>query len=241
MPNPEDSTSAVDPAGSADPFVLVTGVSRRFRSPGGEVDALVDVNATVERGTMTVLAGPSGSGKSTLLMLIAAADRPDAGDIDVGGVSLMRQTRRDRRRWRRDRLGIVMPQPSDNLTERHDVIGNLLWSSSLRVGRPPLGRVEALEALGRVDLDDAADLRIAELSGGQQMRLAVQCAVVGEPALVVIDEPTASLDAAAASTVVGLLRQLADDGITLVVATHDPAIIAAADNVVRLDHGRVVM
>lgn len=220
--------------------MLVSGVSRTFRSPGGDVDALVDVSASVRRATMTVLAGPSGSGKSTLLMLIAAADRPDSGDVDVAGVSLVRQSRRERRRWRRDRLGIVMPQPSDNLTERHDAIGNLLWAASLRSGRPPTARDEALDALRSVDLEQVASLPIAHLSGGQQMRLALICAATGDPPLLVVDEPTASLDAVAAGTVVELLRQLADRGITLVVATHDRSIIAAADDVVRLDHGRVV-
>jgi putative ABC transport system ATP-binding protein len=221
-------------------FLVVERLSKRFRSPGGDVDALVDVNASLPRGTLTVLAGPSGSGKSTLLMMIAAADRPDSGDVFVAGVSLSRLSRRERRHWRRDHLGIVMPQPSDNLTQRHDALGNLVWSSSLRSVGSPLGRETAADSLARVELDGLEAAPIAHLSGGQQMRLALTCASVGDPTLILVDEPTASLDAASAATVVRLLRRMADDGTTLVVATHDHAIVEAADQVVRLDRGRVV-
>jgi ABC-type lipoprotein export system ATPase subunit len=220
--------------------VVVSAVSRRFRSPGGDVDALVDVTVDVERASMTVLAGPSGSGKSTLLMLMAAADLPDSGEIEVEGVSLLRMSRRERRRWRRDRLGIVMPQPSDNLTERHDVAGNLIWASALRASRTPIDRATALEALRALELEQLASAPITHLSGGQQMRLALLCASVGAPTLVLVDEPTASLDAVAADNVVALLTRLVDGGATLLVATHDPAIIEAAGQVVRLDHGSVV-
>ena len=237
MPSPDDDQER---RGDGESVVAVSAVSRRFRSPGGDVDALVDVTADVERATMTVLAGPSGSGKSTLLMLIAAADLPDSGEIDVAGVSLLRMSRRERRRWRRDRLGIVMPQPSDNLTERHDAVGNLIWADSLRAPRTPIDRATAVESLRAFQLEPLASAPIAHLSGGQQMRLALLCASVGDPTLVLVDEPTASLDAVAADDVVALLTRLVDEGMTLLVATHDPAIIEAADQVVRLDHGRVV-
>lgn len=227
-------------SGSIHPGVLVSGVSRRFSAPGGDVEALQDVTATIRRGALTVLAGPSGSGKSTLLMLIAAADIPSNGDIEVDGRSLPRRSRRGRRRWRRDHVGIVLPQPSENLTATHDAVGNVMWASSIRRAGTPLDQVAARALLQRVGLDGLAESPIVHLSGGEQMRLAVACAIVGDPTLVIVDEPTASLDAQSAQSVIDLLRQIATEGATVIVATHDAAIIDIADDVLRLDHGRLV-
>jgi ABC-type lipoprotein export system ATPase subunit len=220
-----------------DVLMTLRDVTRRFPSPTGDVDALVDVDVDLRRGVMTVLSGPSGSGKSTLLMLIAAADRPDEGDIEIVGLSLLALSRRRRREWRRDRLGLVLPQPWDNLTETHDAIGNLQWAYDLR-RRGPLAASDASLALDRVGLACRATASVAQLSTGEQMRLAFACALVGDPVLIVADEPTASLDTDSASGVISVMSDLAATGTTLVVATHDHAVIDAADDVVALDHGR---
>jgi putative ABC transport system ATP-binding protein len=221
----------------ADVLMSLRGICRRFPSPTGDVDALVDVDVDVRRAAMTVLSGPSGSGKSTLLMLMAAADRPDAGDIEIVGLSLLRLSRRRRREWRRDRLGLVLPQPWDNLTVAHDTVGNVMWAYALRHRGNRLASTDATDALGRVGLGDRASASISNLSTGEQMRLAFACALVGDPVLVVADEPTASLDAGAAAGVISLMSHLASTGTTLVVATHDHAVIDAAHDVVALDHG----
>jgi ABC-type lipoprotein export system ATPase subunit len=219
-------------------FAVGSGVSRRFPSPTGDVVALDDVTVAVRRGELAVIAGPSGSGKSTLLAMFAALDLPDAGHVEVDGCPITRLTRRQRRAWRRRHVGIVLPQPSDNLTERVDAAGNVRWALRLRgrdAGPSPDG--DLLEQLG---LADAAAAELHELSMGQQMRLAFACAAVGSPPLIVADEPTASLDAAAGATLVEAVVQLAGAGTTVLVATHDPAVIDAADHLVRLDHGRRV-
>jgi putative ABC transport system ATP-binding protein len=222
---------------TVDGYVVAEHVSRRFVSPDGEVvRALDDVSATIGRGRLTVIAGPSGSGKSTLLTVIAALDRPDEGEIYVGGTILSRLSTRARRRWRRQRLGLVLSQPSDNLTARLDAAGNLRWATAMRAPDVPEAELDAL--LERLELSDVGDAALHELSTGQQMRLAFACAVAGRPDLVVADEPTASLDAATSAALVGVLAALAADGVTLVVATHDPGLIDAADDVIRLDHGR---
>jgi ABC-type lipoprotein export system ATPase subunit len=215
--------------------VVADLVSRRFRAGDGEIVVALDaVSAEIRPGEVTAIAGHSGSGKSTLLGLVGAIDRPDDGDVFVDGHSLTMRSRRERRRWRRDRVGIVLPLPSDNLSQRFDARGNLEWAAGLR--RTDATIDDAL--LERLGVDDVLGHAVHELSMGQQMRLAFACATTGRPRLVVADEPTASLDAAAGASVIDALRTLATSGAALVVATHDEAVIAAADHVVRLEDGR---
>jgi putative ABC transport system ATP-binding protein len=221
-----------------EPLVSARGICRRFRAPGHDVDALVDVSFEAAGGTLTTFAGPSGSGKSTLLMTVAAADRPDAGDVIVAGASLVGLDRRARRRWRRTRVGIVLAQPSANLTVGADAAGNLRWAASLRHRALEPDRAATESMLDAVGLAGRGAARVAELSGGEQMRLAVACAIVGDPEIVVMDEPTASLDRDNAGMLVDLLGRLSDSGTTLVVATHDARVVERSSQIVRLDHGR---
>jgi putative ABC transport system ATP-binding protein len=210
------------------------GVTRTFATPAGAVTALDLVDLDVSRGAFTVVSGPSGSGKSTLLGLIACLDRPDAGRVELDGVEVGSLGRRRRRRLRRDLLGIVLPQPSDNLLDRLDATSNVTWSGRLR-GAAATDVERALDSLG---LASAAHRRVRELSGGEQQRVALACALAGSPALLVCDEPTASLDRDSAGDVIRALRRAADGGQSVLVATHDVDVIAAADAVVHLDHGR---
>ena len=229
---------------SADePLVVATAVSRRFAAPGGDVVALDGVDVSIAHGSLTVVTGASGSGKSTLLAVLAAVDRPDAGRVVVAADDLTGMSRRQRRAWRRRRLGFVHAVPADNLTDRADALGNVVWAASLRgVALDERAARELLDDLGlaHVAAPGGDGHRRAELSGGEQQRLAFACAVAGDPVLVVADEPTASLDARSADDVVAVVRQLADRGTTIVVASHDPRVVAAADQVVRLEHGRRV-
>lgn len=239
----------------AEPFVVVDRVSRRFRAGDGEVVVALDaVSAEIVPGRLTAIAGHSGSGKSTLLGLVGALDRPDEGDVYVDGHSLAMRSRRQRRRWRRDRVGIVLPLPSDNLSLRFDARGNLDWAARLRRADATTGattdgtidtridaRIDAridTDLLARLGVIDVLDHAVHELSMGQQMRLAFACATTGRPSLVIADEPTASLDAEAGASVIDVLATLARAGTALVVATHDEAVIDAADHVVRLEDGR---
>jgi putative ABC transport system ATP-binding protein len=221
-----------------DAVVRATGLHRRFAAPGGDVVALDDVTVSAAAGSLTLVAGASGSGKSTLLMVLAAADRPDGGRVEVDDVDVTAMSRARRRAWRRERLGLVLAQPADNLTDRHDAIGNVVWAAKLR--RRRLDRQGALAFLGELGVADVATASRRALSGGEQQRLAFVCAVVGQPTIVVADEPTASLDAVNADLVVSFVRRLADRGTTLVVASHDVRFVEIADQVVQLDHGRRV-
>jgi ABC-type lipoprotein export system ATPase subunit len=216
------------------------GVTRRFGTALGTVVAIDAVDMTVLPQQLTVIAGPSGSGKSTLLGLFACVDRPDSGAVHIGALNVTGLGRRRRRRLRRAQIGIVLPQPSDNLLDALDAMGNLVWSARQRVratGRPGPDATQQLDSVG---LAGAEHKQIRELSGGEQQRLAIACALAGDPTIVVADEPTASLDRANAAGVVEVLRAAADRGVTLIVAGHDRQLIDAADTVVELDHGRRV-
>jgi putative ABC transport system ATP-binding protein len=237
-PDPDHADRGPD---AADPTVVrAVGVTRRFASLGGPVVAVDAVDVAVECGRLTAIAGPSGSGKSSLLGLLACIDRPDDGRILFGTVDVAARSRRQRRRLRRDRIGIVLPQPSDNLLDRLDAAGNLEWAAGLRARRPSLSADERHTLLGAVGLDGLDARRVGQLSGGEQQRLALACAIAGDPLLVVADEPTASLDGVSSDRVVEVLRAAADRGVTLVVAGHDRRVVEAADDVVELDHGRRV-
>ncbi len=219
----------------------IRGAVRRFPVEGDVVTALDHVDLDIPMGQMTIVAGPSGSGKSTLLSLIACMQRADEGVVMVGDTDVLTLGRRDRRELRRDRLGIVLPQPSENLLEQFDAVGNVRWAADQRKGRPSAVSSADLGALlESVGLAAASTRRVRELSGGEQQRLAVACALAGEPELVILDEPTASLDRVNAQVLVDVLAGVAARGATMVIATHDPMVIESGAVVAELDHGRRV-
>jgi ABC-type lipoprotein export system ATPase subunit len=215
------------------------GVVRRFPVKGDLVTALDHVDLEIPFGRMTIVAGPSGSGKSTLLSLLACMQRPDEGTVLIGDTDVLALDRRGRRELRRDRLGIVLPQPSENLLDQFDAAHNIRWAADQRRDRNSSMTSDALDhLLASVGLAAARDRRVRELSGGEQQRLAVACALAGGPDLVILDEPTASLDRTNAHQLVEVLAGVASQGATMVVATHDSLVIEAGDVIAELDHGR---
>ena len=214
------------------------GVVRRFPVAGDVVTALDHVDLDLPVGRTTVVAGPSGSGKSTLLAMLSCIQRPDEGTVRIGTTDVLALGRGARRELRRDRLGIVLPQPSENLLDQLDAIANLRWAARRRHVADQSDDLD--ELLDSVGLAATRTRRVRELSGGEQQRLAVACALVGHPELIILDEPTASLDRASASTLVEVLSGVAARGSTMVIATHDPLVAEAADVVAELDHGRRV-
>ena len=225
------------------PVASCLNVSRRFEVPqrrgaASSVLALDAVSADIAVGRLVALNGPSGSGKSTLLAMLAALDRPTTGSVTVLGRDLGSLDRAARRTVRQSTAVMVLPQPADNVLLAHTGRKNLLTMARHRgVGdaAKALEDVIALLGLGRF-VDNVCGL----MSGGEQQRLAVACALVGSPPLVLADEPTGALDANSAATVIEALRAAVTHGATVVVATHDPHVVDAADDVIRLDHGRRV-
>jgi putative ABC transport system ATP-binding protein len=211
-------------------------VTRVYRSASGPVHALKSVSVGLPPGKVTAIVGPSGSGKSTLLRILAALDRPTEGEVDIAGASLAVLSRRSRRDLRRRHIGFVFARPADNLVPYLTAIELVRLAADIR-GVDAGDQPDAL--LDDLGLGHRKGHRPVEMSGGEQQRLALAAAVVGDPALVLADEPTAELDRASARLLVEALHGLAARGTGLAVATHDPVVVEAADRVVRIADGGV--
>lgn len=207
-----------------------------YVAAAGTIEALRGVDATIERGRLTVVAGPSGSGKSTLLRALAGLEPIGSGAVVVGGRELDALRSGARRRLRRREIGVVLQDPADNLVPYLTAVEQVVLAARLR-GTRLSDPISALDAVGAAHL---ADRLPAQLSGGEQQRVAVAAGAVGRPLLVLADEPTAALDAASGDRLIAALRSLADRGTTLVASSHDDALVDAADRVIRLRDGEVV-
>jgi putative ABC transport system ATP-binding protein len=214
--------------------VLCDRVDRTYRTPTGEVQALRDVSAALPAAVVTAVIGPSGSGKSSLLRLIAGIDRPTAGTVVVDGREIGGASVHVRRRLRRDTVAYVFQRPSSNF------LPDLTVREHLRVAAGDGPSDDDLTAiLDALEIAHRAEHLPSELSGGEQQRAAFAQALATGARIVVADEPTAELDSASGAYVLERLRALAREGVTFVIATHDPDVIASAGNGVRLDHGRL--
>jgi putative ABC transport system ATP-binding protein len=209
------------------------GVVKIYWTATHEVHALKGIDASFRAGQVTAVVGPSGSGKSSLLRILGGLDRATAGVVSVGGALLTNASVRALRGIRRRHIGYVYQRPSDNLVPRLTATDHLAYAARLR-GACEDEVDELLDALG---LTARRDHRPVELSGGEQQRLAVAQAAIGGPALLIADEPTAELDRATGAGLIATLRTLAARGVAVVVATHDAAVVEAADRTLLLRHG----
>ena len=217
--------------------VACRGVVKEYRTATGVVRALKGVDAELPAGQLTVVVGPSGSGKSSLLRILACVDRPTAGSVRIGGVEVAGLRAGARRRVRRRLVGYVLQQPSDNLLPYLTARGHLELAAAIRGATTDGAAIDRL--LGTLDLEHRADFLPEQLSGGEQQRLAFAAAVMGGPALVVADEPTAELDHESAARLMGAVLDLRAEGSSLLVASHDEAVVRMADRVVPLVAGEV--
>jgi putative ABC transport system ATP-binding protein len=209
-----------------------------YPSGSGAVPALRGVDATFFTGSITVITGPSGAGKSTLLRLLACLEPPTAGDVWING----QRTGAMRGHVRRDliarHIGYVFQRPRDNLIDYLTVGEHLSLALKMRTGQR-FSDGERRNVLDSIDLGDSAAHRPDNLGAGPQQLLAVAMATVGAPALVVGDEPSAELDDNATDRLIALLRASTETGRTFVLATHDPAIVAIADQHLEVRRGLV--
>ncbi|WP_224279123.1 ABC transporter ATP-binding protein [Streptomyces sp. LS1784] len=205
--------------------------------PGG-VAALRGVDLRIERKELLAIVGPSGSGKSTLLHIVGTLDRPTAGTVAIAGHDIAALSDRRLSALRARHIGFVFQSFHlvAGVSARDNVAEGLLYSGLTRAER----RKRAAAALERVGLGDRMHHRPHELSGGQRQRVAIARAVVGEPDLLLADEPTGALDSASGEAVMQLLHDLNADGATIAVITHDSGIADALPRQVRIRDGRVV-
>ena len=216
--------------------VACAGLVKEYVTATGTVRALKGVDAVFPAGRVTAVVGPSGSGKSSLLRILACVDRPTAGSVRVGDLDVAALGARGRRRVRRRQIGYVFQRPSDNLLPYLTAREQLDLAARLRGGQRAGEAERLLAALG---LEHRAGHRPEQLSGGEQQRLAFAAAVIGGPALVVADEPTAELDTEAGERLMRAVLGLRDQGTSLVLSSHDPVVTGAVDGILRLHDGEV--
>jgi putative ABC transport system ATP-binding protein len=221
------------------PAVRTDGLWKVFEHDGIRVEAVRGVTLRIERGEFTVLSGPSGSGKTTLLNLIGGLTRPTRGEVRVDGRSIGDLPDRELAQLRLEKIGFVFQAYNllPVLTARENAEFGLLLRGVPEGER----RSRVSDLFGKIGIEGLEDRRPGKLSGGQQQRVAVARAVVGEPALVLADEPTANLDAATSDALIDMMADLNRElGTTFVFATHDQQLMERARRNVRLVDGEVV-
>jgi putative ABC transport system ATP-binding protein len=213
-------------------------VTKVYGGGTGEVDAITDIDLTVERGSLVAVMGPSGSGKSTLLTIAGSLEEPTRGDVVIEGKSLRGMSRNDKARLRRRTVGYVFQD--FNLLAGLTAIENV--SMPLELDGIPMkkARVVAMEALEQLDLADRADHFPDQLSGGERQRVAIARAIVGERSLLLADEPSGALDSLNGEAVMRMILTACHGGVAAVVVTHDATLASWADRVVFLRDGRAV-
>jgi putative ABC transport system ATP-binding protein len=219
------------------PVLEVDDVSKSY--PGEPpVEALRGASLTIGRGELVGIVGPSGSGKTTLLQLMGTLDRPTSGRVRVTGLDVATMADEDVAYLRATRIGFIFQQYF--LAERSTVLDNV--ADGLLYAGIPLKqrRRRALDALELVGLARRPDARPTQLSGGQRQRVAIARALVGQPAIVLADEPTGSLDQATGQSILALIDQLHQAGSTIVVITHDHVIAERMSRKVEILDGRIV-
>ena len=201
------------------------------------VTALVDIDLIVNRGDWLAITGPSGSGKSTLLNIIGCLDQPSSGSFRFDGIETTTLKEAERAGLRSQRIGFVFQ--SFHLLPYRTVLENVMLAEIYR-GQPQQGRRQrAMQAITRVGLAHRADFLPMKLSGGERQRVAIARAIVGNPSLLLCDEPTGNLDSANSANLLDIFEELNRDGLTLVVVTHDPEVARRSARQIHIIDGRL--
>ena len=223
----------------SDIVIATDKITKTYVSGTNEVKALRAVDLVVTRGELVAIMGASGSGKSTLMNLLGCLDTPTSGTYTLDGARVDGLGRNELAAIRNQKLGFVFQ--GFNLLARTSAIKNVeLPMLYDRSGRKRDTRALAVAALERVGLGDRMDHVPSELSGGQQQRVAIARALVTEPALVLADEPTGNLDSQTSIEVMALFQALNEQGITIIVVTHEQDIAAYATRIVLMRDGQVL-
>jgi ABC-type lipoprotein export system ATPase subunit len=222
----------------AGPVLRARGLRRQYGSQAGLVRAVDGVDLDVAAGETLAIMGPSGCGKSTLLYLLGGLDRPTAGEIWVDGQRTDTMSERRLARLRRDAVGFVFQ--AFYLMDELTAVENVELPALLAGRSPRAARRRATGLLEQVGLADRAGFLPTALSGGQRQRVAIARALVGDPLLVLADEPTGNLDSQATLDVLRLFDQLHQAGQTLVIVTHDTRIAATADRMISMRDGTFI-
>ncbi len=213
------------------------GIYKNYQQGKITVPVLKDVNFSMEEGEYVAIMGPSGSGKSTLMNIIGCLDKATEGSFKLDGMDMQNCSENEMSDIRLHKIGFVFQ--SFHLLPRQSALSNV--EMPLNYARVPKKerRAKALKALERVGLSDRVDFRPNQLSGGQMQRVAIARAIVNSPKLLLADEPTGALDSKSGAQVMELFKALNDEGVSVLMITHDPEIAAHAKRVVMIRDGEL--
>ena len=217
-------------------MIELENITKIYRMGKVEVPALRGINLNVQQGEMVALIGASGSGKSTLMNIIGFLDKPTDGKYSLEGMDVSRLNDNKLAEMRNKKIGFVFQ--TYNLLPRASAMSNV--ELPLIYGGSGQKRKRAMEALERVGLAARAKHKPTELSGGEQQRVAIARALVTAPSIILADEPTGNLDSKATEEIISIFCRLHQEGITIVLVTHEPDVAAKANRIVRLLDGQIV-
>lgn len=222
-----------------DPVLEAIDIGKFLGIGAGRFQALDDVNLAIAGGELTLLMGPSGSGKTTLLSILGCMSTPSSGTVRVHGYSTAGRKPEQLAKLRRDRIGFVFQ--SYHLFPTLTAIDNVRIALDIRGESSEQSTKRAMEVLAEVGLANKTGSYPRELSGGEQQRVAIARAIVGDPSVILADEPTAALDSENGRAVMAVLARIAKDPARgVLVVTHDPRIVEFADRIVRIQDGRII-
>lgn len=201
----------------------------------GNLHALSNINLSVNAGDWLSIMGPSGSGKTTMINIIGCMDTPSEGKVILDGVDISRENAASLTRIRRDKIGLIFQQ--FHLISYLTAVENIMVAQYYH-SMPD--EDEAMEALAKVGLQDRAKHLPAQLSGGEQQRVCIARALINSPQILLGDEPTGNLDEENEGIVVDIFRRLHDEGVTIIIVTHDPEVGDVAQRKIILEHGKVI-
>jgi putative ABC transport system ATP-binding protein len=216
-------------------MIELRDITKVYRMGETDVRALDGVSLQIEAGEWAAIMGPSGSGKSTLMNILGCLDQPTSGSYRLDGLEVAQMDDRGLAAVRNRKIGFVFQ--TFNLLSRTTALDNVELPM-VYAGRSDR-RERAMAALERVGLSDRVHHRPNELSGGQQQRVAIARALVNEPAIILADEPTGNLDSKSGAEIIEILHQLHDQGLTIVMVTHDPDIARRSERIVHIHDGQI--
>ena len=218
-------------------MIRLENITKTYEKHGQTLRALENVSLHVPKGDFLAITGPSGSGKTTLMNILGCLDRPTTGKYLLEGTTVEGLGGAAAADIRNRKIGFIFQ--SFNLIGSMSALENVELPLVLRGESRKIRRQKALEALARVGMQDRAGHRPAELSGGQQQRVAIARVLAAQPPLILADEPTGNLDGVTSREILSILRQLHQEGQTIVMITHDDGIAAAAPRQMRMEQGRL--
>jgi putative ABC transport system ATP-binding protein len=219
-------------------IIRMEGIGKIYDTGKVQVEALKDVNLSIDKGEFVAVMGPSGSGKSTLMNILGCLDRATSGYYELDGVSISELDDTDLARIRNKKIGFVFQ--SFNLLPKINALQNVELPMIYAGAGKKERRDKAVKALDRVGLLDRIDHKPNELSGGQKQRVAIARALVNDPAIILADEPTGNLDTSSGEDIMAVFQELNREGVTIILVTHEPDIARHTRRIVRFRDGELI-